>query len=93
MSKDTTIVEQASRILAQEDVISNMETKLLNYQTELEKANKLKEKWYELYKARSEAIRFNKQDAKEFAKKYTEAVQKYPKGFWQRVKFLIFGGI
>lgn len=93
MSKDTTIAEQAGRILSQEEVISNLEGKLLNYQIELEKSEKARAKWLDLYKARAKAIRVNKQDAKEFAKRATIAEQKYPKTFWQRVKFLIFGGI
>lgn len=65
------------KLLIAEQTLSGVSGNLENCQTKLEKSEKAREKWHELYLAQREASKRNKQERAEFAKRVTLAEGKY----------------
>lgn len=58
------------KLLISEQSLSGVSGNLEICRTKLEKSEKAREKWYELYKSQREASKRDKQERAEFAKRY-----------------------
>lgn len=84
------LVEVQAELLSERQLRSDKEVECKKLQMELNKVNKLKEKYYEFYKHRSDALKASLADRAVFAKKATDLEkEKRPQGLLNKLLFLI----